>query len=143
MTTESAGRNLGAMAEIAVIKKTVEEVPHFFDFTKNDFVGDCPGMAKLDYDPFQDKQPEDVVRTEIIARKLILHAQLKGEAAINVRPGVCIKVDGHDFAVSESNIHIDTENEQDSTAEVQGEAFLTNPEPLKALAQLRKSMAEK
>jgi len=131
------------MAEIQIIKRTIEEVPHFFDFTKNDFMGECPGMAKLDFDPFPGKAPEDVVRTEIVARKLVLRAQLKGNGVLDLHPGTCVAVDGHGFSVTEAKIQINTMNDLDSTAEVQGEMFLSKPEPLKTLAQLRKSMAEK
>jgi len=128
------------MANIEVISKHIEEVPHFFEFTKNDFVADCPGMANLDYDPFPDKKPQDVVRKEIIARKLLLHATLKGEL-MDIRPGVRITIAGHDFAVTSAESNISIQNDQDSTVEVEGQAFLTSTEPLKLLAQLREALA--
>jgi hypothetical protein len=128
------------MSKIDIISKHIDEVPHFFEFTKNDFVADCPGMENLDYDPFPDKKPEDVARREIIAQKLVLHATLKGDV-MDIRPGVDITIDGHDFAVTSAKTNIDIKDDQDSTAEVEGQAFLTPSEPLKVLAQLRKALA--
>ena len=132
---------LAGMSQISVISKQVEEAPHYFDFTKNEFMADCPGMAKLPSDPFPNKKPEDVVRSEIVARKLVLHATLKGDGVIDLHPGSCVRVDGQDFAVTQATVHINTENEQESRAEVEAAKFLTKPEPLKVLAQLRKLMA--
>jgi HJR/Mrr/RecB family endonuclease len=119
-----------------VIEHKIEEVPHFFDFTKNDFIGDCPGMATLPHDPFPDKKVHDIVRREEIARKLVLHAKLAGDV-IDIRPGVCVKIEGKDFAVTAARIAINTENDQESTSEIEGEHFLTPPEPLKFLAKWR------
>src|ERR1035441_6973553 len=125
------------MGTIEILSESVEEQPHYFDFTKNDFVGLRPGMATLNHDPFPDKTLKDVVRTEIIARKLVLHIKLKGDV-FHVRPGFALKHKGHDFSVIRSEIKIDTEGDN-SIAEVQGEVFLSKPEPMKILAQLREA----
>lgn len=125
------------MGKIELVSARTEECPHYFEFTKNDFMGDCPGMAKLDHDPFPDKKSNEVVRTEIVARKLVLHAKVKGDV-LGMRPGMAISFEGHDFAVTSSEIKIDTEGDN-SIAEVEGEVFLSHPEPMKVLAQLRRA----
>lgn len=114
----------------------MEEVPHFFGFTKNDFVADWPGMPNLDYDPFPAKKLEDVVRNEIIARKLVLRATLRG-GVLDIHPGVRVTIDGQDFAVTSAKIAINAKDDQECTSEIEGEHFLTPPEPLKVLAKWR------
>lgn len=141
LTTERRIRNGERMGNIEIVSESVEEQPHYFDFIKNDFIGTCPGMATLNYDPFPDKQIKDVVRTEIIARKLVLHVRLKGDV-LHIRPGIVLKHKGHDFAVKKSVIHIDTKGDN-SIADVEGEAFLAPPEPMKILAQLRQALAKR
>jgi len=121
---------------VTVIRKRIEEVTEFHEFTKADFIGDYPGIAPLEHDPFPDKKPHDVVRREIIAQKLVLRARLKGDV-LSIRPGFSIKIDGYDFAVSVANIAINTNNDGQSTSEIEAEHFLTPPEPLKLLAKLR------
>ncbi len=125
------------MGRIELVSARTEEQPQYFDFTKNDFMGECLGMAKLDHDPFPDKKPYEVVRTEIVARKLVLHAKVKGDV-LEMRPGMSLSFEGRDFAVTSSEIQIDTEGD-DSIAEVEGEVFLSPPEPMKVLAQLRRA----
>lgn len=123
------------MANIEFLSAKVEEHPQYYDFTKNELLGDCPGMVKLNYDPFPDKQLTDVVRREIIARKLVLQAKLKGDV-FDIRPGVAVPYEGRSFAVISSNIKFG-----DSTADIEAEVFLTPPEPMKSLAALRESLA--
>ena len=130
------------MDKLEIISRTIEECPHYFDFRKQDFTGPHPTMANLDYDPFPEKGANDVVRTEIVARKLVLHATLKGDV-LGIRHGVNISVDGHDFAVTGVKMKIDTAVESNSTADVEGEVFLAAPDPLSVLAQLRRSLARK
>jgi len=119
-----------------VIKWKIEEVPHFCEFTKNDFMSECPGMATLQHDPFPDKKPDDIVRREEIARKLVVHAKITGDV-IDLRPGIRVRIDEQDFAVTSAKIAINTESEEKSTAEIEGEHFLNQPEPMKLLAKLR------
>jgi hypothetical protein len=129
------------MSKIEIISESVEECPHYHDFIKSDFVGICSGMATLNYDPFPDKQLNDVVRTEIVARKLVLHVKLKGDV-FHIGPGVAFKHKNHNFAVTISDVSIDAES-GNSIADVEGEAFLSRPEPIKVLAQLREALAKK
>jgi hypothetical protein len=125
---------------VTVISKRIEEVPEFHEFTKADFIGDYPGITPLDYDPFPEKKPNDVVRREIIAQKLVLRAKLKGDV-LGIRPGFSVRIDNYDFAVSVANIAINTNNDGESTSEIEGEHFLTPPDPIKLLMQLRKEVA--
>jgi hypothetical protein len=128
------------MARIEIITARTEERPQYFEFTKNYFMGEWPGMVKLDHDPFPDKKPNEVVRTEIISRKLVLHAILKGDV-IGVRPGVALPYEGRNFAVISSEIQIGTQDDN-SLAEVEAEFYLSPPEPMKVLAQLRRAFSK-
>ena len=126
---------------VTVVSKRIEEAPEFHEFTKADFIGDYPGMAELDYDPFPEKKPNDVVRREIIAQKLVLHAKLKGDV-LGILPGFTLNIDGYDFAVSSAKIAYNTQGNGEATSEVEGEHFFTPPEPLKLLMRLRKEVAD-
>lgn len=119
-----------------IISKRIEEAPEYFSFRKADFMGEYPGVPEMDYDPFPERKPGEVVCTEIIARKLVLHAKLKGDV-LDVRPGVSIRVDGYNFAVNSATVAIDTTNVSESSSEIIAEHFLTPPEPITFLAQLR------
>ena len=121
---------------ITIISKRIEEAPEYFSYRKADFMGEYPGIPEMDYDPFPEKKPDEVVCTEVIARKLVLHAKLKGDV-MDVRPGVSITVDGYNLAVHSAKIAINTKNEGESTSEIVAEHFFTPPEPLKFLAKLR------
>jgi hypothetical protein len=136
--------SVGVMAKVEMVSAKVEEAPEYFDFTKNDLVGDCPGMAKLDYDPFPDKALGDVVRREIIARKLVLRATIKGdfEGVNAIRPGAAVTHEGRAFAILRSQMKVNTAGNT-ATADIEGQAFLTRAEPLKALAALRECFAKK
>ena len=105
-------------------------------FTKNDFTANWAGNPKLEHDPFPDKNPEDVVREEVIARKLILHANLSGDV-MDIRPGATITVDGYTFSVMSAKINLMPVNSEEMTSEIEGLLWLTPPEPLKLLARLR------
>ena len=129
------------MSKIEVISANTEERPHYVEFTKGDFVGFNPTMVNLDYDPFPTNNLNDVVRTEIIARELVLHAKLKGDV-LEIRPGVAVSIEGRNFPVTRSEMQIDTQGEN-STADIEGVAFLTPCDPLKVLAQLREALSEK
>lgn len=128
------------MGKLELVSARTEERPQFFEFTKNDFMGECPGMVKLDHDPFPDEKPHEVVRTEIVARKLVLHAKVKGDV-LGMRPGMALSFEGRKFAVTSIEIQIDTEGD-DSIAEVEGEVFLSQLEPRKVLAQLRRAYTQ-
>jgi restriction endonuclease Mrr len=66
----------------------------------------------------------------------VLRAKLKGDVA-SIGPGRRVIIDGQDFAVTSANIAYNIENHNDSTSDIEGEHFLTSPEPLTILAQWR------
>lgn len=98
-------------------------------------------MANLEYDPFPDKQPNDVVRTEIICQQLFLKATLEGDV-VDIRPGIALNFEGHSFAITEATIQINTQG-GDSKSEIEGMAFLTPCEPITVLTQLREHYSKK
>ncbi len=122
-----------------IVEARVEERPHYFDFVKNDITGHHPSMANLTYDPFPDAKGGDVVRTEIIGRKLVLHAKIEGPFDA-IKMGAALNYEGHKFALEKITEHIDTESDQ-CLFEVEGFAFTSLNEPIQVLKLLRESLA--
>ena len=120
---------------------------YFFEFEKHEAIGEHPTMAKLTYDPFPDAKMEDVVRREIIGRKLVLYVKLESDdflSATQIRPGNALDYQGHKFAV-ESSVINSKPNPDGATVgaivDVVGSEFLTEIEPMKVLAKLREIWA--
>jgi len=126
---------------IRVSSAKTEQRPYYHDFIKNDFMGHCPTMASLDYDPFPDKKLDEVVRTEIICQQLVLNAKLEGEVD-DLRPGIALNFEGRSFAIAKATIQINTEG-GDSKSEIEAITFLTPCEPIKVLAQLREHYSKR
>ncbi|MDB6108305.1 MAG: hypothetical protein JWR69_55 [Pedosphaera sp.] len=124
------------MIDAVIVSARTEERPFLHAFTKNDIVGSCPTMANLNYDPFPDNKPDDIVRRELIGRELLLHATLKGKDVVNVRPGTALHHEGHAFMIKEAEIDF-----MDNTSKVEGSAFLTDCEPRQTLMKLREMFA--
>jgi hypothetical protein len=127
------------MQGISIIEAKTEERPYFFDFKKYEIMGDHPTWAKLTYDPYPDASMEDVVRTEIISRELVLTAKLKVEdveSRMGIRPGIALEYQGNKFAIKESHFSLGS-----PIVEVEGSCFLTSCEPTEALARLREMLA--
>jgi len=125
------------MQGFSILEATTEERPYFFDFKKNQIMGDHPTWAKLTYDPFPNASMEDVVRTEIISTELILTAKLEvKDSAIDIHPGTSIPYQGHEFSVKESSFTFGS-----PIVEVEASYFLTPCEPAEALAKLRAMLA--
>ena len=124
---------------LQIIEARVEERPHYFEFLKSDITGFHPSMANLHYDPFPNAKSGDVVRTEIIGRKLILKAKIKGTFD-SIQMGTALDYQGHNFALETITEHIDTESDE-CLFEVEGVAFLFLNEPLSALKLLRDHLA--
>lgn len=71
------------MSGLALIEEPkIEEVPRFFKFEKQHFTSQHPSYANLNYDPFPDKKYDDIVRTEIVGRDLVIRAKLKGPVVL-------------------------------------------------------------
>ena len=124
------------MQKVTVVEARTEERPFFYEFKKWEVVGQHPTMANLNYDPFPDKQSEDVVRREILCTELVLYAKLQGEDVFHYRPGVAVTISGHTFAIKEAEIDI-----SNNTCEIEGSEFQSECEPSKVLAQIRKTLA--
>src|ERR1035441_10425091 len=93
---------------ITILEAKTEEQPYFFEFEKHEAIGEHPTMAKLTYDPFPDAKTEDVVRREIIGRKLVLYVKLESDdflSATQIHPGKALDYQGHKFAVESSVIN--------------------------------------
>ena len=131
------------MPPLRIISAKTEEQPHYFSFTKAQIVG-IPGMLphpqypELKYDPFPNAQPEDVVRTEIIGRKIILTAQLKGPSDSQLM-GRAIQYQGHKFAVKSVVEHFG--DPEDMLFDVEAEAFTVLHEPPEVLKQILRMLA--
>jgi hypothetical protein len=128
--------NIVFMQNITVMEAKTEERPFYYEFKKSDFVNFNPTMANLNYDPFPDKDLDDIVRREILCREVVLRAKLKGEDVISYRPSVAVVIDGHKFAITSAEI-----NCADETSDIEGSEFLGECEPLKTLARLREIYA--
>jgi hypothetical protein len=128
-----------AMSELTHLKKPeIEEVPRFFDFKKRDFTKPFPPMANLNYDPFPNAKDDDTVRTEIIARDLVLRAKLKGPAdALNM--GMALEYDGNKYALTEIGEQYPGNGE--CIFDVTGVAKIAGEEPLDVLTRLRSVLA--
>jgi hypothetical protein len=126
---------------ITVIESRIQEQPIRFQFRKQDVMGMHPTMANLDYDPFPDAGPNDVVREEIIGRQLVLHAKCRGPGD-SLRPGLTVNADGRPFALTEV---AEAPSLQDgpSTFVIEGVYQENDADPLKVLAQLRARLAMK
>jgi hypothetical protein len=127
------------MQGISIIEAKTEERPYFFDFKKYEIMGDHPTWAKVTYDPYPDSSMEDVVRSEIISRELVLTAKLKVEdveSRMGIRPGIALEYQGNKFAVKESHFSLGS-----PIVEIEGSCFLTPCEPTEALARLREMLA--
>lgn len=96
-------------------------------------------MANLTYDPFPNAKNDDVVRTEIIARELVLHAKLKGPFD-SIKLGTALNYQWYDFGLVEVTEQINTESDE-CLFEVEGVAFLTPCDPLRTLSLLRDALA--
>ena len=126
------------MQDVSILEATTEERPYFFDFKKSEIMGAHPSWAKLTYDPFPDASMDDVVRTEIISRELILKAKLEVkdvEMRMKVR-GMALQYEGHTFVVTKGHFSLNS-----PVVEVEGSCFLTPCEPAKTLAMLRETLA--
>ncbi len=119
---------------LTILEARTEEVPEFFKFTKQLIMNPCPGMANLTYDPFPNAKPDDVVRTEIVARKLILRAKLKGPSG-SLTTNNSVTYQGRNFAPTEIVENFGQGDE--STFEFEGFALLTPCDIPRALSQLR------
>jgi hypothetical protein len=128
------------MDNIVPLEAKTEECPFFFEFKKHEIVGHHPTMAILNYDPFPNAAMDDVVRTEIICTELVLRAKVKTKSGFPLRLGIAIEFEGHKFAVKKATGNINTDTGE-SVVEVEGPAFLSPCEPIKALAQLRSMFA--
>ncbi|HEX3889206.1 MAG TPA: hypothetical protein VHX90_00020 [Verrucomicrobiae bacterium] len=114
-----------------ILEPKTEERPHYYEFKKCEIMADHPTMAKLNYDPFPDAKMEDVVRTEIISRELILTAKLEiaGSESPSVR-GKSIEYNGNKFLITTCRWSL-----KSPIVEFEGKCFLTRCEPMKVLAQ--------
>jgi len=98
-----------------------------------------PHYPQLKYDPFPNAQPEDVVRTEIIGRKLILTAQLRGPSDANLMR-TALEFQGRRFAVKEVVEYFDTPSD-DRLFDIKAEAFTVLNEPPEVLKQILRMLA--
>jgi hypothetical protein len=113
-----------------ILSEETQEEPMYFEFKKRDFLMSTrPGNAGLRYDPFPEAQLDDVVRKEIIGRKLVWHAKIKD--GFDIRPGVIVERDGHKFAITMAEQSIDT-----GICEVTGEEHQGECQPVKTLQRL-------
>jgi hypothetical protein len=122
---------------LTILDARTEEVPHYFDFKKSDIMGHHPTMANLNYDPFPNAKNDDTVRTEIIARKLVLRAKLKAPAG-SITMANSLEYQGHSFILDRIQKQW---REQSELCEIEGFAFLTPCDPMQALAKLRTTLA--
>jgi hypothetical protein len=120
------------MGNIEVISSHVEEHPIYHDYTKNDFVGEWPGYPKLDFDPFPDKSSNDVVRTEIIARKLVLRAKVRGDV-LALHLSSAIPFEGRNYTVESASMNLDVHGDN-HTGQIEAFHLLT---PLGAATRLK------
>jgi hypothetical protein len=132
------------MPPLRIISAKTEEKPHYFNITKGHIVGaqiggPHPGYPELKYDPFPNAQVDDIVRTEIIGRKLILTAQLRGPSDSQLM-GHAIEYQGHKFAVKNLVKHFDGPPD-DRLFEVEGEAFTVLIEPVEAIKRTMRMLA--
>jgi hypothetical protein len=124
-----------------IIKAQTEERPYFFDFKKYEVVGPHPTMDNLTYDPFPNAKMDDVVRSEILGRELMLYATLEFDdkiEATEIRPGMAVNYGENQFAVTSSEIRF---TESGATVEMEGSKFLSEIDPVKVLARWRKALA--
>lgn len=127
------------MSELTHLKKPeIEEVPRFFDFKKRDFTKPFPQMENLNYDPFPNSKDDDIVRSEIIARDLVLRAKLKGSAdALNL--GIALEYDGNKYALTE--IRRQYSGNGECIFDIIGVAKTVGEEPMAVLSRLRWAMS--
>src|SRR6266496_3755509 len=123
--------------KVTILDASTEEVPHYFDFRKADIMGRHPTMANLNYDPFPNAKNNDIVRTEVIARKLLLRANLKAPAG-SITMADRFDYQGHSFILDKIKEHLEEEPAQ---YEIEGFVFLTPCDPMQVLARLRKTLA--
>jgi len=124
---------------ITVIEPRIEERPIRFQFTKRTVMNPHPTMTNLDYDPFPDAGPDDVVGEEIIGRRLVLHAKCRGPGDA-LRMGLTVDAGGRSFALTKVEEVSDLQGGP-STFVIEGVHEENDADPLKVLAQLRGRLA--
>jgi hypothetical protein len=125
----------------SVINLKTEQRPRYFEFIKNDFVAPCPGMVDVGYDPYPGAKNDDVVRREVIGHEQILIAKIKSPVG-SLRPGVVLDLNGHRFALRQTNEHINAESDT-CVVDVEGFRPLEDcEEPIVVLRRLRESLAK-
>lgn len=122
---------------IIILEARTEELPHYFEFKKSQIVGYHETLANLNYDPFPNAKSDDTVRTEIIARKLVLHARIKAPPG-SITMANPFEYQGQSFILDKIK---ENWGEELDEYEVEGFAFLTPCDPAQTLAQLRKMLA--
>ena len=88
------------------LRKDIQERPLTVSFTKDDLMTPLAGQISFGPDPFPDRRGNEIVRTEIVGRELVLSATLEGDLN-HIHLGTVLAVDGEGFIVTNTTLHGD------------------------------------
>src|SRR5664280_79445 len=86
------------------LRKDIQERPITVAFTKNDLMTPLAGQISFGPDPFPDRRGDEIVRTEIVGREIVLSATLEGDLN-QILVGKVLEVDGEEFLVTNTTLH--------------------------------------
>jgi hypothetical protein len=118
-----------------LLSARTKERPLYFDFTKQDIVGNHPSLPALSYDPFPEFKNTDVVRREIVGRELVLYAKIRGPHDC-LQQGMRLDFGGRAFLLTEFAAAVDTKGDE-TLFEVEGSCHLQTTPPMDVLKRLR------